>query len=213
MFYDPRSEQHGLPHSPVTALVTPRPIGWISSVSRAGVVNLSPYSFFNLVSAYPPFVMFSSAPAKDSQRNAEETGEFVVNIATYDLRDEVNASSAEFGAHVSEPSVVGLEMIPCRNVRVPRVARSPIALECRYSKTVGLESGDGKPNPSAIVIGEVVGIHIDEAVLVEGLIDVSSVRPLARLGYMDYCVVDEVFEIRRPGEPAAPLGRKAEPVS
>ena len=208
MFYDPRSQAHGLPHSPVTALVTPRPIGWISSLSADGVVNLSPYSFFNLVSAYPPFVMFSSAPAKDSQTNAETTGEFVVNVATYDLRHAVNGSSGEYGAHVSEPALVGLEMTASRNVAPPRVARSPIALECRYTKTVTLVSASGAPNPSSIVLGEVVGIHIDDAVLVDGLIDIGKVRPLGRLGYMDYCIVDEVFELVRPGAPEPALARR-----
>ena len=201
MFYDPRRNDHGLPHSPFNALVVPRPIGWISTVSLAGVVNLAPYSFFNIVSGYPPFVMFASNPRKDSQRNAEETGEFVANMATYDLREEVNATSADFGPTVSEPQRVGLEMIPCRQVKPPRVARSPVALECKYSKTVELVSSDGKKNPSAVVIGEVVGVHIDDSVIVNGRVDVTRMKPIARLGYMDYCVVDSLFSIQRPSVP------------
>jgi len=201
MYYDPRRNDHNLPHSPFNALVVPRPIGWISTLSRAGVVNLAPYSFFNIVSGYPPFVMFASNPRKDSQRNAEETGEFVANMATWDLREEVNATSADFGPMVSEPQRVGLEMIACRQVKPPRVARAPVALECKYSKTVELVSADGKKNPSAVVIGEVIGIHIDDSVIVDGRVDVTRMKPIARLGYMDYCVVESLFSIQRPSVP------------
>ena len=132
MNYDPRTEPHNLAHDPVTSLVVPRPIGWISTLSPQGVVNLGPYSFFNLVSGYPPWVIFSSAPRKHSQTNAELTGEFVFNLATWDLREQMNASSAEFPADVGEPDAVGLEMVPSRNVKPPRVKRSPVAMECKY---------------------------------------------------------------------------------
>jgi flavin reductase (DIM6/NTAB) family NADH-FMN oxidoreductase RutF len=198
MYYDPRKNDHHLPHNPFTALVVPRPIGWISTVSLDGVVNLAPYSFFNIVSAYPPFVMFASNPRKHSQRNAEETGEFVANLATYELREEVNTSSADYGPEISEPEMVGLEMLPSRQVKPPRVARSPVVLECKYSKTVELFGSDGKRNPSSVVIGEVLGIHIDDSVIVDGLVDITRMRPIARLGYMDYCVVDEIFSMPRP---------------
>ena len=200
MFYDPRTEKHGLKHSPVTALVVPRPIGWITTLNKEGVVNLGPYSFFNLVSGYPPWVIFSSAPRKHSQTNAEATGEFVFNLATWDLREEMNASSAEFPEGVSEPEKVGLEMVPSRNVKPPRVKRSPVAIECKYYKTVDLIGSDGKPNRSHIVIGEVVGIHIDDSVIVDGMVDITKMKPIARLGYMDYAVVDEFFTMPRPGE-------------
>jgi flavin reductase (DIM6/NTAB) family NADH-FMN oxidoreductase RutF len=200
MFYDPRTQKHGLKHSPVTALVVPRPIGWITTLDTNGIVNLSPYSFFNLVSGYPPWVIFSSAPRKHSQTNAEATGEFVFNLATWDLREQMNASSAEFPAGVSEPEQVGLEMVPSRNVKPPRVKRSPVALECKYYKTIELIGSDGKPNRSHIVIGEVVGIHIDESVIVDGMVDITKMKPIARLGYMDYAVVDEFFSMARPGE-------------
>jgi flavin reductase (DIM6/NTAB) family NADH-FMN oxidoreductase RutF len=201
MYYDPRRNDHGLSRNPMLALVVPRPIGWISTISHAGVVNLAPYSFFNLVSGSPPFVMFSSKPRKDSQRNAEETGEFVCNLATYDLREVVNASSAEFGPAVSEPERIGLEMAPCRAVKPPRVALSPVALECKYFKTVELFSSDGTRNASSVILGEVVGIHIDESVIVNGLVDVTRLQPLARLGYMDFCAVNELFAIQRPAVP------------
>ena len=201
MFYDPRTEKHGLKLSPVTAIVVPRPIGWISTLTPEGVNNLGPYSFFNLVSGYPPWVIFSSAPRKHSQTNAETTGEFVFNLATWDLREQMNASSAEFPPGVSEPEMVGLEMVPSRNVKPPRVARSPVALECKYYKTVELIASDtGKPNRSSIVIGEVVGIHIDELIIVDGMIDIRKMRPLSRLGYMDYGVTDDFFTMARPGE-------------
>jgi flavin reductase (DIM6/NTAB) family NADH-FMN oxidoreductase RutF len=202
MYYDPRRNDHGLPHSPFNALVVPRPIGWISTISRSGIVNLAPYSFFNIVSGYPPpFVMFASNPRKDSQRNAEETGEFVANLATWDLREEMNATSADFAPAISEPHRVGLEMIPCRQVKPPRVARSPVALECKYSKTVELVTSDGKKSPSSVVIGEVVGVHIDDSLIVNGHVDVTRMKPIARLGYMDYCVVDSLFSIKRPSAP------------
>jgi flavin reductase (DIM6/NTAB) family NADH-FMN oxidoreductase RutF len=198
MYYDPRRGGHGLSHNPMTALVVPRPIGWISTVSRTGVVNLAPYSFFNVVSGAPPFIMFASKPRKDSQRNAEETGEFVYNMATYELREAVNVSSTEWGPAVSEPDRIGLEMARCREVKPPRVARSPVALECKYYKTVELVSSDGTLNSSSLVIGEVVGIHIDDSVIVNGHVDVTRMQPLARLGYMDYCAVNELFAIQRP---------------
>jgi flavin reductase (DIM6/NTAB) family NADH-FMN oxidoreductase RutF len=208
MHYDPRTESHDLPHSPITALVMPRPIGWISTLGTEGQVNLAPYSFFNLISGHPPFVMFSSTPRKDSQANVERTGEFVASIATDALQNAMNESSAEFSASVSEPEAIGLEMTPSVSVAPPRVARSPIALECKLANIVSLVGSDGKLNRSTVVIGEVVRIHIADEVLVNGLIDVSRVRPLARLGYFDYCVVDTVFPIPRPEKPSASLGRE-----
>ena len=137
--------------------------------------------------------MFASKPRKDSQRNAEETGEFVYNMATYDLREVVNASSTECGPAISEPERIGLEMAPCREVKPPRVARSPVALECKYFKTVELVSSDGTRNASSVIIGEVVGIHIDDSVIVNGLVDVTRMQPLARLGYMDYLRGERTF--------------------
>ena len=201
MYFDPRTEAHGLRHSPYTALVVPRPIGWISTVGSDGVVNLAPYSFFNMVASYPPFVLFSSADRKDSQRNAEETGEFVCNLASYELREPMNASSAPYAHGVSEPQRVGLEMTPSRQVKPPRVALAPAALECKYFKTVDLYGSDGKRNKSSVVFGEVVGIYIDDRVVVDGIVDIKRMRPVARLGYLDYCVVDEFFTMPRPPAP------------
>lgn len=205
MFYDPRTEPHGLAHTPINALVCPRPIGWITTVSRQGHVNLAPYSFFNLMSSQPPIVVFSSHPRKDSQRNAEETGEFVYNLATFDLRDLMSASSADFDAAESEPEKLGLEMVPSTKVKPPRVKSSPVHFECKYLQTVDLFGSDGKQNRSSIIIGEVVGIHIDERLITDGKVDIRRARPIARLGYWDYCVVDEVFEMRRPASPEAAI--------
>lgn len=198
MFYDPRHEPHGLTHNPWTSLVMPRPIGWISTLSAEGVANLAPYSFFNAVCGEPPFVMFSSVGRKDSQRNIEATGEFVVNMATADLREAMNVSSAPVAAGVDEFVLAGLDKAPCRNVAVPRVAASPVALECLLAKIVPLETRDGRRGRSEVVFGEVVGIHIADRVIESGMLDISRIRPLSRLGYMDYAIVEEVFAMRRP---------------
>ncbi|HLH87961.1 MAG TPA: flavin reductase family protein [Xanthobacteraceae bacterium] len=197
MDYDPRTEPHKLAHDPVTSLVVPRPIGWISTIGRSGVVNLAPYSFFNLIAGKPPFVMFASNPRKHSQQNAETTGEFVANIATWELREEMNRSAADYADDKSEPEIVGLEMVPSRVVKPPRVARSPISLECQYQQTIALARSNGQATTSSVVIGEVVNVHIDDGVIRDGLIDLSRIRPLARLGYMDYTVVDNIFTMVR----------------
>jgi len=199
VYYDPRHKLIPFPHDPLTALVVPRPIGWISTLGRNGIVNLAPYSFFSAVAANPPFVMFSSAGIKHSQLNAEQTGEFVASLATYELREELNITSAMVGAEVSEPELARLEMTPSIAVKPPRVKKSPVALECRYVKTVGLPGSDGKPHSFSIVIGEVVGIYIDDSVIVNGIVDLSQARPIARLGGLDqYTVVDTIFKMTRP---------------
>jgi len=197
IFYDP-AEGHGLPHDPFKALVAPRPIGWISSLDAEGRPNLAPYSFFNGISGRPPMVLFSSEGRKDSVNNIEKTGAFVCNIATWDLREEMNKSSAPAAPGVSEFELAGLEMAPGRAVDVPRVARCAAALECRYVETVVVKDIDGKPVDSFVVIGQVVGVHIDERVLKDGLVDMSKLRLISRLGYMDYAVIDEVFQMVRP---------------
>lgn len=197
MFYDPRHDDHGLAHTPWTALVVPRPIGWISSLSADGVANLAPYSFFNAVSGSPPFVMFSSAGRKDSQSNVEATGEFVVNMATDDLKDALNVTSAPFAPGVDEFDRAGLEKADCRNVSAPRVAASPVALECILNRVVPLTARDGTKVRSQVMFGEVVGIHIADEVIVDGMLDISRIRPLSRLGYMDYAITDDVFSMAR----------------
>ncbi|MDA7945863.1 MAG: flavin reductase family protein [Hyphomicrobiaceae bacterium] len=197
MFYETETNEHGLKHNPFKALVAPRPIGWISTVSTDGVVNLAPYSFFNGVSDIPPFVMFSSAGQKDSQRNAEETGEFVCSLATYDLREHMNTTSAGVGPEVDEMDLAGLTPAPSKLVKPPRVAESPVALECKHFQSIALPAAEGR-DPYSVVLGHVVGIHIDESVLNDGLVDMQKLRPIARLGYMDYTVVETVFSMDRP---------------
>jgi flavin reductase (DIM6/NTAB) family NADH-FMN oxidoreductase RutF len=198
MDYDPRSEPHNLAHNPTTSLVVPRPIGWITTISPGGVVNLAPYSFFNLICGNPPFVMFSSSSRKHSQVHAEMSGEFVFNLATYELREEMNLTSAIYPEDVSEPEVTGIEMAPSRKVKPPRVAKAPIALECIYVQTMAVTRANGQKTNSSVVIGEVVNVHIDDAIIVDRNIDMSRVRPIARLGYMDYSVVDNIFTMMRP---------------
>ena len=197
MFYDAIENQHGLKHDPFKSLVVPRPIGWISSLSADGVLNLAPYSFFNAVSAKPNIVMFSSGGRKDSAANAETTGEFVCNMATWDLRDAMNESSATVDASVDEFELAGLKTVPSKLVKPPRVAASPVALECTYLQTVELPPTNGEPN--LVVFGQVVGIHIDDDVIVDGMVDVTRFKPVARLGYHDYAVVEDVFTMVRPG--------------
>lgn len=199
MHYDPRTGNHGLPHSPFYALVVPRPIGWITSLSESGVVNLAPYSFFNAVSSDPPIVMFSSSGRKDSLVNIEKTGEFVCNLATWDLREEMNVTSGRHAPDVSEPEIAGLEMVPSVAVKPPRVKRSPAALECRLLRTIDLTNGDGVKIGSTVVFGEVVQVYIDDAVIVDGRVDLEKIRPLSRLGYSDYASVDKIFSMKRPG--------------
>ncbi len=198
MFYDPRVESHGLPHDPWLALIVPRPIGWISTMASDGTPNLAPYSCFNAISSHPPFVMFSSDSAKDSIRNAEETGYFCVNLATFELRNAMNQSSATYPPETDEFATCGLTPVPCRNIPVMRVGESPVAIECRLSQLITLSPSTGEPCSNRIAIGEVVGITIDESVLNDGLVDIELLRPLARLGYMDYAVPQPLFTLPRP---------------
>jgi len=198
MDYDPRSEPHNLAHDPTTSLVVPRPIGWISTISPTGVVNLAPYSFFNLIASNPPFVMFSSNSRKHTQNHSQSGGEFVFNLATYALRTQMNVSGGDYAEDVSEPEVAKLALTASRKVKPPRVAASPIALECIYSQTVRLTSSNGKQHKYEMVIGEVVNVHIDDDVIVNGMIDQSRILPIARLGYRgDYAVVENIFEMKR----------------
>ncbi|MEM8643485.1 MAG: flavin reductase family protein [Pseudomonadota bacterium] len=195
MFYDAVSNTHGLERDPFMALVSPRPIGWISTLDTNRVVNLAPYSFFNAVSTNPHFVMFSSSGRKDSLRNAEETGEFVCSLATYDLREAMSRTSKHVDPHVDEMALAGLSPAPSAIVAPPRVAESPVAFECKYWRTIQLPGADGEPGSHAIVLGQVVGVYIDDEALIDGRVDITKLRPIARLGYRDYAVIDEVFEL------------------
>ena len=198
-FYEP-SRGHGLPHDPFKAIVAPRPIGWISTRDRQGRVNLAPYSFFNAFCDAPPIVGFSSTGRKDSLRNAEETGEFVANLATRALAEAVNLSSAAVPPEVDEMAMVGLTAVPGRMVDVPRVGESPAALECKLLQVVHLADLEGRETTNYLVIGQVVGVHIDRAYLKDGLFDMTLARTIARCGYRgDYAEVDHLFEMLRPG--------------
>ncbi|WP_300031911.1 flavin reductase family protein [uncultured Roseobacter sp.] len=201
MFYRP-ADGHGLPHNPFNAIVSPRPIGWISTRDADGANNLAPYSFFNAVAYVPPQVMFASTAAKadrgdtkDSVANIRETGVFCVNVVEYAMRDVMNASSAALAREVSEFDDAGIEMAACSEIDCGRVAAAPASLECRMTRIVKIE---GENN--YVVFGEVTGVHIREDTLVNGRFDVTTYQPLSRLGYRDYTVVREVFELARPDD-------------
>jgi flavin reductase (DIM6/NTAB) family NADH-FMN oxidoreductase RutF len=200
MFYETAKQNHGLPHDPFKAIVAPRPIGWISSMSANGEYNLAPYSFFNGVSSDPPMVMFSSEGRKDSIVFIEETREFVCNLATWDLRRPMNATSAPFPRGVDEMREVGLESAPSVLVRAPRVKTTPCAMECKWLQTVQLFDLGARPTDRYVVFGQVVGIYIDERFIQDGLLNTAAMRPIARAGYHDYFVAtpETKFSIRRP---------------
>jgi flavin reductase (DIM6/NTAB) family NADH-FMN oxidoreductase RutF len=202
MFYEPR-HGHGLPHDPFKAIVAPRPIGWISTVDAAGRANLAPYSFFNAVHSRPPMLAFTSETMKHSAANAIASGEFVFNLCTRPLFDAMNISSGALADEESEFDAAGLAAAPCRLVRAPRVAASPAALECRVAHSMRLHDAGGAPLEGWLVVGEVVGVHIDDAYLRDGRFDTAAARPVARCGYRDYAAVTEVFEALRPTDGGA----------
>ena len=201
MFYQPK-DGHGLPHNPFNAVVTPRPIGWIATRGADGQDNLAPYSFFNAVAYEPPQVMFASTGAKpdrdgtkDSVANIRDTGVFCVNVVEMAARDVMNRTSGAWPRAVDEFADAGAPRAECSIIPCARVASAPAALECRMRQIVQL---DGAAN--FLVIGEVVGVHLRDDCLRDGIFDVTRYRPLARLGYRDYAVVDAVFALKRPGE-------------
>ena len=199
MFYETRARDRDvLPHDPFKALVVPRPVGWISTMNREGKVNLAPYSFFNAVCNRPPIVAFSSDGPKDSATFAEETGEFVWNMATFDLRFAMNATSAPLERGESEFVHAGLEPAPSRLVRPPRVAASPAALECKVVDVIRMKDMDGNPAENILVLGQVVGVYIDDRFIKDGVVNTAAMKPIARCGYQDYALVDEMFSIIRP---------------
>lgn len=204
MFFDPAKKDHGLPYDPFKSCVVPRPIGWISTIGKDGTPNLAPYSQFQNLTYDPPYVMFSAnqkttGKRKDTVVNAEETGEFVHNMATWDLREAVNITAQETPPDVDEFELAGLTKEASRLVKPYRVKESPLHLECRYHQTLRLP-GSGKMGTVDVVIGLVVGINIrEEFILPDGKLDIIKIRPLARLGYYDYTTVDSVFEMIIPG--------------
>jgi flavin reductase (DIM6/NTAB) family NADH-FMN oxidoreductase RutF len=204
MHYDPDKNNHGLPHNPFKSCVVPRPIGWISTISSGGVHNLAPYSQFQNLSFDPPYVMFAAnentnGGRKDTVINVERTGEFVYNMATFELRDAVNKSAAEVPFDVDEFELAGVTKVPSLKVKPARVAESPIHFECIYHQSIRLPGG-GPMGTVDIIIGRVVEIHIDDKMITPvGKIDITKMRPLARLGYYDYTSVDSIFELVIPG--------------
>ena len=201
MFYKP-ADGHGLPHNPFNAIVTPRPIGWISSRGADGSHNLAPYSFFNAVAYVPPQVMFASTGAKpdrvgtkDSVSNIRETGVFCVNIVEYASRDVMNTSSGVYDRDIDEFEKAGLTKESCQTIDCVRVAGTPAALECKMTQIVQL-AGDA----NFTVFGEVVGVHLRDDCLRDGIFDITTYQPLARLGYRDYTRVTDTFALQRPGE-------------
>jgi flavin reductase (DIM6/NTAB) family NADH-FMN oxidoreductase RutF len=201
MFYETAKNDHGLARNPLKAIVAPRPIGWITSMSAKGEINLAPYSFFNAVSDDPPIVLFSSEGPKDSLVFVEETREFVCNLAVFDLRTEVVETSGPFPRGVNEMNRSGLTPAPSRLVRPPRVAASPCALECRLLQILDLKDLRGRSSNRYVVFGQVVGVHIDDRFIKDGRLDTAAMQPIARCGYADYSVVDKVFVMARPKVP------------
>ncbi len=201
MFYEPESRDRALlPHDPFKAMVAPRPIGWISTRSLSGAANLAPYSFFNAVGGAPPLLAFSSEGAKDSAAFAEESGEFVWNMASFALREAMNASAASLPRGQSEFEFAGLESAPCMKVKAPRVAASPCSLECRVTEIIRLKNLSGAPMGNILTIGQVVGVHIGEAFIRDGKFDLKAADPLLRCGYAgDYATIATLFDMRRPG--------------
>jgi flavin reductase (DIM6/NTAB) family NADH-FMN oxidoreductase RutF len=203
MYYDPEKNDHGLAHSPFKSCVVPRPIGWISTISLEGVHNLAPYSQFQNLNYDPPLVMLAAGQntrmsRKDTIVNIEATGEFVYNMATYDLREAVNRTAMEVGPEVDEFELAGLTKVPSVRVKPSRVAESPIQFECVYHQTLRL-AGYGSKGAVDVIIARVVLVHIkDDVIRPDGRIDIAGIRPLARLGYYDYTVVESIFEMAIP---------------
>jgi len=199
IFFEPQKRDRALfPHDPFKALVAPRPIGWVATLSAKGELNLAPYSYFNAFSSNPPIVGFSSEGDKDSSSFAIETGEFVWSMATWALRDQMNASAASLPRGQNEFAHAKLETAPSRLVKPPRVAASPAAFECRVTELVKLKGLDGQDSGRRLVLGCVVGIHIDGRFVHEGRVDTAAMRPIARGGYDEYSVVERVFTMPRP---------------
>ncbi|MFY0618642.1 flavin reductase family protein [Shimia sp.] len=200
MFYQPQ-DGHGLPHNPFKAIVSPRPIAWVSTQDANGQRNLAPYSFFNALADNPPQVMFAStgskddqAEGKDSLANIRATGVFCVNIVAEGMRDAMNVSSGGLAKEEDEFAKAGLEATQCDTIDCPRLIGAPASLECRMTQIITLQ---GENN--FMTIGEVTGIHLRDDCIVDGIFDVTTYRPLSRLGYKDYAVVDNTFTLARPG--------------
>jgi flavin reductase (DIM6/NTAB) family NADH-FMN oxidoreductase RutF len=199
-FYEPR-HGHGLAHDPFNAIVGPRPIGWISSLSKTGVPNLAPYSFFNAFNYVPPIIGFSSIGTKDTLRNVQETGEFVWNLATRSLAEAMNATCAAVAPEVDEFELAGLTPAPSRLIMAPRVTQSPVSFECKLTQVLQLQDRSGATVPTWLVLGEVVGVHIATELLKEGIYETAAAHPILRGGGpADYFTIgsDQLFHMIRP---------------
>ena len=201
LFYAPEKRDKSiLRHDPFKSIIAPRPIGWVTTMGVDGAINLAPYSFFNAFADRPPILAFSSVGVKDSLEFARETGEFVWNMPTWDLRHEMNETSATLPRGENEFLHAGLEMAPCNFVKPPRVAKSPVAMECKVTSIQELKDIEGKGIDYWLVLGQVVGVHIDPAFIDEdGVLQLAEIKPIARCGYLaDYAVVDDLFQMERP---------------
>jgi len=199
-YYEP-SQGHGLKHDPFNAIIAPRPIGWISSRDAKGHINLAPYSFFNGFCYKPPIIGFSSTSWKDSVGNIQETGEFVWNLATMDLAKQMNATAAHVAHDVSEFKIAGLTAAPSRIINVPRVAESPVSFECKLTQIMQLQGADGNKAEAWLTLGEVVAVHIDKAMIKDGVYQTALARPIVRAGRRgDYFEIrsDAMFKMVRP---------------
>ena len=211
MHYDPRSEQRPLPYDPFKSCTVPRPIGWLSTLSTNGVNNLAPFSQWQNLTFDPPLVMFAANGYPDGRRkdtvvNAEESGWFVWNMATWALREAVNRSAQAVSSDIDEFELAGVSGVPCIDAPGLRVQESPCHFECRYLSTQRFPGNSNVGNVD-VVFGEVVRIHIDDDVVAaDGKLDIAAIRPIARMGYYDYAVIDDVFEMRIPGEQTAADG-------
>ena len=199
LFYEPaRRDKSLLPHDPIKALIAPRPIGWVSTISGKGEINLAPYSFFNQIHSSPAILAFASDGQKDSITNLMQIGEFVWSLPTLAQKEAMNATSATLPHGHNEFEHAGLTMADARLVRPKRVVGAPAALECRLCQIIRLTDSEGRELDGWLAIGEVVGVHIDETFIRAGRVDTAAMRPIARCGYHDYAVVDELFEMKRP---------------
>ncbi len=198
MFYDAIRNDHGLQNDPFKAIVAPRPIAWISTLSADGVANLAPYSFFNAFSEAPFYVAFGSSGYKHTLTNITARQEFVVNVVTHELRDAMNKSAAHVAEGVDEFELAHVSKAACHFVGVPRVGESPVSFECKHFQTVPLPDDEGRID-DWLVIGRVVGIHISDAFITDGRVDTVAMALIARLGYSEYVTIDEAWRLRRPG--------------
>jgi flavin reductase (DIM6/NTAB) family NADH-FMN oxidoreductase RutF len=204
MYYEMKKNDHGLARDPFKSCVVPRPIGWISTINSVGVSNLAPYSQFQNLTFDPPYIMISAnqkttGRRKDTVVNTEETGEFVYNMVTYDLREAMNKTAEQVAPDQDEFEIAGLTKAPSKIVKPFRVAESPINMECRYHQTIRLP-GKGKMGTVDVIIGEVLAVHIkDEFIMEDGKLDILKIKPIGRLGYYDYTIVESIFDMDIPG--------------